>query len=315
MRKFYTPATAELNHIEGIEVVRSVVAKLKEGVESPTDLLSSPVDFFGQELPGNDTTLLKLRCFSVDKDKFVTMMRPCLCTVIDVLERQYSKYFSMDLTEKLKQETASARSHNIDAVEIMGMFSALKQKAPNATLCFLSCRMRAIKNRTVQYLDSLEESRREDILKKAISYGRRDRRKKNQKQLRVELIRRQDEKVQVKDAKIRKQVEKKLKEGGLDAVVKLFPTITENEIDGEKVMDLLEGRAIGRNIVHVWELDGERLPYNGRIEKLCESKRKGKSYKIAYWTDDQKYNDAQDTDVSIYATVTDFLLGKLVLSD
>ena len=138
------------------------------------------------------------------------------------------------------------------------------------------------KNRTVQYLDSLEESRREDILKKAISYGRkqRDRRKKNQKQLRVELIRRQDEKIQVKDAKIRKQVEKKLKEGGLDAVVKLFPTITENEIDREKVMDLLEGRAIGRNIVHVWELDGERLPYNGRIEKLCESKRKGSRTKL-----------------------------------
>ena len=64
-------------------------------------------------------------------------------------------------------------------------------------------------------------------MKKAISYGRkqRDRRKKNQKQLRVELIRMQDEKIQVKDAKIRKQVEKKLKEGGLDAVVKLFPTI------------------------------------------------------------------------------------------
>ena len=130
----------------------------------------------------------------------------------------------------------------------------------------------------------------------------------------MELIRRQDEKIQVKEAKIRKQVEKKLKEGGLDAVVKLFPTITENEIDREKVMDLLEGRAIRRNIVHVWELDGEHLPYNGRIEKLCESKRKGKSYKIAYWTDDQEYNDAQDTDVSIYAAITDFLLGELVLS-
>ena len=49
--------------------------------------------------------------------------------------------FSLDVTEELKRETESARAHNMDSEEIMGMFSAAKQKAPKATLCFLSCRV------------------------------------------------------------------------------------------------------------------------------------------------------------------------------
>ena len=49
------------------------------------------------------------------------------------------------MTAELKKETESARSHNIDAEEVMGMFSAAKQCAPNATLCFLSSRMKAKK--------------------------------------------------------------------------------------------------------------------------------------------------------------------------
>jgi len=49
------------------------------------------------------------------------------------------------MTEQLKQETKSARSHNIDTEEVMGMFSAGKHKAKSATISFLSARMRAKK--------------------------------------------------------------------------------------------------------------------------------------------------------------------------
>ena len=44
--------------------------------------------------------------------QFHSQMRACLEAVITVLERQYSKYFELDVTEK--EEDASARSHNID---------------------------------------------------------------------------------------------------------------------------------------------------------------------------------------------------------
>ena len=41
----------------------------------------------------------------------------------------------------------------------MGMFSAAKQRSPNATLCFLSSRMKAKK--TVDYLDAMDVGKRE----------------------------------------------------------------------------------------------------------------------------------------------------------
>ena len=75
------------------------------------------------------------------------MMTAVMSLSVTVLERQYKKYFEINLTAKLAEETKSARSHNIDAEEIMGMFSAPKKKSPNATICFLSAKMRAIKYR------------------------------------------------------------------------------------------------------------------------------------------------------------------------
>ena len=74
-----------------------------------------------------------------------------------VIERQYARYFVLDVDDVLRKETESSRAHNIDAEEVMGMFSAAKVRSPNATIDFLSSKMRAKKNNTVAYLDSLEE--------------------------------------------------------------------------------------------------------------------------------------------------------------
>ena len=155
------------------------------------------------------------------------MMKGCFLAIVDVLERQYAKYFSLDITEKLREETMSARSHNIDAEEVMGMFSAAQKKSPNATLCFLSCKMRAQKNRTIEYIDSLEKEERERIVKKAVLLGRkqRDRRRQKQKDIRVELCRRQEAKRQIRDTAERKMLERNLKNNDLDAVLKMFPSI------------------------------------------------------------------------------------------
>jgi len=153
-----------------------------------TPLFYLPVifTFFGENMI-EDNAMMKLRQFPVtDREQLAVMLRTVLAAVIDVLQRQYSMYFSLDINDKLTKETESARAHNIDAEEIMGMFSAAQKRAPKATLCFLSCSMRAIKNRTVQYLDSQDDERRESILRKAVVYGRkqRDRKRKGQKELR-----------------------------------------------------------------------------------------------------------------------------------
>ena len=133
-------------------------------------LLSCTTDFFGNVLhkPLIDTTLQKLQQPPKDETLFSRLMKVCLQSAVGVLERQYKKYFECNVTEKLRAETKSARSHNIDAEELMGMFSAAQKKAPNATLCFLPCKMRAQKNRTVEFLDAMEEERRDIILKNGI---------------------------------------------------------------------------------------------------------------------------------------------------
>ena len=105
---------------------------------------------------------------------FSVMMKCCLMGINDVIDRQYAKYSSWDLDLKLEQETKSARSHNIDAEEIMGMFSAAKKRSPNATLCYLSCRLRATKNRTVALLDTLNPDEKEMILQKPYHLGAKD---------------------------------------------------------------------------------------------------------------------------------------------
>ena len=103
--------------------------------------------FFGTKLdPEKDVVLNKLQVEPKDGMMFRQMMKLCLGAVICVLERQYQKYFESDLSAKLRSETETAHSHNIDAEEIMGMFSALQKRASNATICYLSSKMRSQKN-------------------------------------------------------------------------------------------------------------------------------------------------------------------------
>ena len=50
MSNFYTSAETEINHIEGIELVRNIVGVLKEKKENAAGLLSSSCFFLAQSL-------------------------------------------------------------------------------------------------------------------------------------------------------------------------------------------------------------------------------------------------------------------------
>ena len=221
MTKFYTSASPEneLDHVEGIRVVRVVIENARRLLQEPMQLLSTSHDLFGDELNLDDTTLQSLINLT-PHNKFPEAVSACVQSVIDVLERQYKRYFTIEVTEQLKEETASTRMHNIDSEEVMGMFGAAQARAPNATLCFLSSRMRACKNRTVDYLDNLTEMKREMVLKKAVKLGRRqrDNRRRTQKELKEELIKRQKQKQQSRDDAQRRKMEKLLKDNGLEAL-------------------------------------------------------------------------------------------------
>ena len=177
MKRFYTSsATSQITHIEGIGVAKAAVNKLKQLEGDAVSLLTSTHDLLGGMLDvGSDTTLQKLGHQPDDMGKFVEMMKAVMAAAATALERQYKRYFNLDLTAKLAEETQSARSHNIDAEEIMGMFSAPKMKSPNATICFMSSKIRSIKNGAMDYLDNMVAERQEAVVRFAIKHGRQTR--------------------------------------------------------------------------------------------------------------------------------------------
>ena len=309
MRKFYTSAENEINHIDGINVVQGVIEMLKDMMKDPLGILSAGKDFFNADLTV-DSTLTKLRSLPISA-MFVPMMKASLEATVVVLERQYQKYFELDITEKLREEAATSRSHNIDAEEIMGMFSAVQKRSPHATLCFISSKMRAIKNRTVDYLDDLTVERRDDILRKAVRLGReqRQQRRISQKSLRAELIKRQQDKVQQKEMTDRRKLERLLKKSGLEGVKKDFPHLNHSE--GSRVNDILSGRIVGLRMCHVWLEDAEKVVYNGLIRKLYANNK----YKVSYWKAEEDFDDATDYHLSMYELASDLLCEDLIFSD
>ena len=165
--------------------------------------------------------------------------------------------------------------HNIDAEEVMGMFSAAQKRAPNATLCYLSAKMRAQKNKTVQYLDSITKERGELILKKAVALEQRKKRKTRQKDLMLELQRRQANKIQAKETTDRNKIEAKLKVIDVNKLAEELPDMEELQLG--KLTDLITGQAVGQDICHVWYEEGGHISYNGKIEDVRGSGKKKKN--------------------------------------
>ncbi|KAL5004056.1 hypothetical protein ScPMuIL_017512 [Solemya velum] len=168
MKRFYTSKEMQISHVDGIGVVKDIIARIQTSVISPLKTLTAMANFFGDELTQDDE-LVKLQRDPDDVPLFVFMMKCCLTSIVGVLEKQYRPNFELNITAELKKETESASRHNIDAEQIMGMFGALKGHAPNATLCYISSRMSAPKNNVVDYLDSLASEKRKKLVNLAIN--------------------------------------------------------------------------------------------------------------------------------------------------
>lgn len=110
-------------------------------LENPLSLFNSTKDFFGEDLEDNDSVLNSIRELC-PKDYLSSNISVCLRRTLDALQRQYEHYFKLDITEQLTEETQSARLHNIDAEEVMGMFSAALHHSPNARVTFSSSKIR-----------------------------------------------------------------------------------------------------------------------------------------------------------------------------
>ena len=312
MVQFYTSASSEVHHIDGIRIVQRVLQIVKDQLASPLGVLSTKKDFFGNALDTEvDAILRKLQQQPCDVTLFEEMVKRCLASVVKVLVKQYDRYFHLDITEELKKQTESARSHNIDSEEVVGMFSAAQQRAPNATLHFLSSRIRAKKNCVTVYLDSLQEEQRDKVISFAVSFTRklRIRKRTEKRNVLAELSRRSSQKRQKKQMSELGKIEKKLRAlPSTDELSVAFPELENNKL--QELTEILDGKCIGRNIMHSWHDDGtqENTLYCGRIEKLL---RGGLKYEVAYWEPTEDYDDAEDYELSKYAIAADLFVDDL----
>lgn len=182
------------------------------------------------------------------------------------------------------------------------------RRAKNATIGFLSARMRARKNSVVSYLDSLTEEKRQSAIDFAVGMARKRRRDNRirQKDIQEEMSSRAKQK---RDDKDRKSIESKLKEVNID-IKSEFPDLAIEKISD--LVDILTGKVAGRCVLHTWyDADTrESTIWNGKIEKL--KRKKGNMYTVAYWADGESYDDdAEDSSVSKFELGADLVSGDL----
>ncbi|XP_065650648.1 uncharacterized protein LOC136078773 [Hydra vulgaris] len=194
----------------------------------------------------------------------------------------------------------------------MGMFSAAKHKAPNATLCFLSSKLRACKNKTTALLCKKPNDIQNKLILWAISNARKKRFTNMQchNDLKLELIKRIADKIQKKENKERRNVEKILKNCMPDQVKEMFPDLENNE--ASDIEEILIGASIGRSICHMWfdNATNTQDVYYGRIVGI--KKKKSDVYIVSYWKPkENEDDDGVEYDVSKYQLSADIISGDM----
>jgi hypothetical protein len=312
MTKFYTAPDEQIDYLAGIAVVQMVLADMKNTLQNPVSILSRSTDFLGNQLRDDDLfRIISTEC--PQGGDTLSMIKACLEAVIGVLERQYNKYFNIDVNEQLEEETKSARCHNMDSEEMMGMFSSIQKHSPNASLCYMSAKIRAKKNKTCDYLDDMDAVKQESVVLWALSEGRvnKQRNRMNHIAMRQEISRREHIKRQKKDQKERKKIEELVRTLEVNDIDKFYPGL--NEKAKSDLADILHDEVVGRNICHVW-YDSDtrkRKMENGRIER---KKKNSSTYVVAYWEEEGTYEDAVDYVMSKYQLAADVVSGDLYLA-
>jgi hypothetical protein len=322
MKKFYVSAEdATFDHVSGIQVVKKVLLIINNCKSNPAALFRRKTDFFGNTLAPDilksiyAPLLTTNTSISFIDNQLKKMTFACLDAVQVVLKRQYKRYFSLSITETLKEETASARLHNIDSEEIVGMFSDAKGRCPNATICYMSSKLRCKKNKTVDFLDSLDPLSREKVVKWSIHVAR-NKRKRNRMQhveIRAQISRREISKRQKMDEKGKRQLEKDLSNLTFSEMKNEYKHLSAKQFND--LEDVMFDRIIGRKLCHEWcHADTSKsVMYDGRVEKLSK-RQKDIIYSISYWKDDETEIEAVDYCMKKFQLAADVIRGELIFS-
>lgn len=112
-------------------------------------------------------------------------------------------------------------------------------------------------------------------------------------------------------------------------VLEQFPDLSDG--DASVVVEILEGKCVGKRVSHIWKMDRALVRFNGRINKywnckgqkvLCNGKIEKKKrtekklvnkYVVAYWLDEQAFEDAEDYELFPKSVAADYICGDLSL--
>ena len=130
----------------------------------------------------------------------------------------------------------------------MGRFSAAKEKAPVATIPFISAKIRSVMNNTNDYIMTLGHDEQEKLLDWARLRANKRRKASSlyQKDLEDEMTLRMEEKRQKKEGIIRRKKEKVLKTIAIENLDKGCPDLSDKQ--RRDVKEIISGDVIERAI-------------------------------------------------------------------
>jgi hypothetical protein len=318
MSKFYSN-TSGLSFVDCIDVVRNVVSRIENVTPHLAVNYVFPSDMFGNPIDMNSNP----RLWAIESQDVIDLQIVMLKGAVTVLKKQYGTLFDLSTLQliELGEQSAGARIHNIDAEEIVGMFSAAQTKAPNATIPYISSRIRAKKNLTLQTL--IENRPSSASFEKVIHAAGRIRRTRKAEKDRLvqELRKRISQKRQMREEASRRKLQRTLEslrvDGSIDrgAIEQSLPEYCD-EVD--TIVLLLSGEATGEAIVHNWA-EGDQfmiVPYCGKVGAFTTKGRKKPKagYKVMYWKEGEDPDNAEECFMLANELVCDYLLGDLVFS-
>ena len=190
-----------------------------------------------------------------------------------VLERQYTMHFNMTDSEltNYAAKTGTARPNNIICEEIIGMFSSLQRRAPNASILNISSKVKATKNKTVDTLMGMNENERHFMIENVVKISSviRKNNKCHVMEMHEEIFKRVQVKVAKKQRKKRAQLERKLKEA-MKSGSDLMKAIECGYEKASMLEKLLKKDVLGCYIIHVWyhgEEDADVI-WNGKFVRV-----------------------------------------------
>ncbi|XP_074657147.1 uncharacterized protein LOC141910312 [Tubulanus polymorphus] len=326
MKVFYAN-TANLTNLQTSGSMKTCIAKLKYYKDDPLMVLRTNTDVFGTILIGDgvaqDKTFMALRTPLSDSEEeqlFRSIVSSLMAGCIEVLERQLHDYINGDLanpSEELLKQTQSVPTHNMFAGRVMGLADHHFKRAPNATVGFLDGKIKSCQNQTIEWLDSKPVTEQKNIVAFSVNRARYMRKiiKQRSKSIMNERKKRSDNKVQKCDMSHRRKMERAIRSlyenGDPEQFFKDFDCNAEKKELISKILNDVNSLS-DRLIENSWhDLESaEQSTYLGKIV-WAKSKAKIPTVRIAYWTANETFQDAEDYKLTVPQIICDFMTGDL----